>query len=194
MKKQKFLSLFILSLSILLSGCFGTTWTGATALYNRHGMYKKINDYSLLVDINNVLAVDRIFNNSDCVIDIAVFNGDVLLAGHLPSAELLDELRQRLNKVKGYQRLFNKITVKQIASNKIQDAWITTKIRSEILADSSIDPNAFKIVTSDRIVYLMGDVKQDEAEKVVQIARLTDEVETVVKLFRYFTYNPKVVS
>lgn len=192
MRKQGRFILFIIFLVGCLSGCLGTVWTGASTVYDRHSIYIKLHDYHLLVQINNVLAVNRTFNNPRCVIDIAVFNGDILLAGHLPSVELMDELRRRLSKVKGYRRLFNEMTIKQVASNSVSDSWITTKIRSQIFADSSIDPNAFKIVTSDRIVYLMGDVKPDQAEKVIKIARFTDGVERVVKIFRYFTYQAHV--
>lgn len=188
MKKQGPFLVFIL-FPILLSGCLGTTWTGASVVYNRHAMYKKINDYSLLAEINKVLAVNRTFNNSDCLIDIAVFHGDVLLAGHVPTPELLDELQHRLSQVRGYRRLYNEITANPIASNTIQDSWITAKIRSQIFADSSIDPNAFKIITSDQVVYLMGDVQQKEAEKVIRIARLTQGVQRVVKILRYFIYK-----
>jgi osmotically-inducible protein OsmY len=180
----------IIVLSLCLSACLGTTlWTGATTVYDRHSLYKKLSDYRILAEINNVLAVNKTFECPNCVIDIAVFNGDILLAGHLPSTELLDELRHRMSKVKGYRRLFNLITVRNIPTNGVQDSWITTKIRSQIIADSSIDPNSFKVVTSDKVVYLMGDVKGDEAEKVVRIARYTRGVEHVVKILRYFTYR-----
>ncbi len=191
MKRQGCFLILLAALSTCLSGCLGTVWTGATTVYDRHSLYKKLNDYHILVAINNVLAVNKTFDNPKCAIDIAVFNGDVLLAGHLPSVELYDELRHRISKVKGYRRLFNVITVKKIPSNDVQDSWITTKIRSQIIADSSIDPNAFKVVTSDRVVYLMGDVQRDEAEKVVKIARFTNGVERVVKVFRYYTYQNK---
>ena len=191
MKKKVRLILCILFLTACLSGCLGTVWSGASAVYDRHNMYQKLNDYNLLVQVNDALAVNRTFNNPSCVIDIAVFNGDILLAGHLPSAEMLDELQHRMSKVKGYRRLFNEMKIKKVSTNSIQDSWITTKIRSQIFADSSIDPNAFKIVTSDRIVYLMGDVKPDEAEKVIKIARNIEGVEQVVKILRYFTYQAK---
>jgi osmotically-inducible protein OsmY len=191
MLKQGRLIIYIFFLGSCLSGCLGSIWSGASVIYDRHNMYIKLNDYHLFAEINNALAVNKIFHNKDCVIDMAVFNGDILLAGHVPSTDLLDELRHRLSNVKGYRRLYNEITVKQIASNAIQDSWITTKIRSQIFADSSIDPNAFKIITSDRIVYLMGEVKPDEAEKVVTISRNTNGVERVVKILKYFTYQTK---
>lgn len=189
MQKHGRLVFLIIAFSLCLSGCLGTVWTGASAVYNRHSTYQKLNDYQLQVEINDVLAVNKTFDNSQCVIDIAVFNGDILLAGHLPSNEMLEDLRHRMSTIKGYRRLFNLLTVRETASNSVQDSWITTKIRSQILADSSIDPNAFKVVTSDNVVYLMGDVKQDQAEKVIRIARFTNGVARVVKILRYFTYE-----
>ncbi|MBL7481586.1 BON domain-containing protein [Legionella bononiensis] len=189
MRKQGRFILVLLLMVCSLSGCIGTVWTGATLLYDRHDVYKKLNDYNLLAEVNRVLAVNRTFNNSSCVLDIAAFNGDILIAGHVPNNELLEELKQRLTQVKHYRRLFNEVHVRQISSNSVEDSWITTKIRSQIFADDSIDPDAFKIITSDRIVYLMGDVKPDQAAKVIKIARYTTGVERVVKMMRYFTYQ-----
>ena len=189
MQKQGRFILVLLIMVCNLSGCIGTVWTGATLLYDRHDVYKKLNDYNLLAEVNRVLAVNRTFNNSSCVLDIAAFNGDILIAGHVPTNELLEELKQRLTQVKHYKRLFNDVHVRRISSNSVEDSWITTKIRSQIFADDSIDPDAFKIITSDRIVYLMGDVKPDQAAKVIKIARYTTGVERVVKMMRYFTYQ-----
>ena len=189
MQKQGRFTLILILLAGCLSGCLGTVWTGASAVYDRHNVYKKMNDYHLLAEVNDVLAINKTFSNSSCLIDIAAFNGDILLAGHLPSAEMLAELRHRLEKIKGYRRLFIEMSIKQVSSNGVQDSWITAKIRSQIFADASIDPNAFKVVTSDRIVYLMGDVKPDQGEKVIKIARFTEGVERVVKILRYYTYQ-----
>jgi osmotically-inducible protein OsmY len=36
----------------------------------------------------------------------------------------------------------------------------------------------------------MGDVQTEQAEKVIKIARFTDGVQRVVKLMRYYTYQP----
>ncbi|KTD62434.1 hemolysin, lipoprotein [Legionella shakespearei DSM 23087] len=182
-------ALLVVLLAYGLSACVGSLWTGASLVYDRHDVYKKLNDYHLLVQVNDVLAVNRTFNQSSCVLDIAVFNGDILIAGHVPDDTLFDELRNRLAKLRGYRRLFNEVKVKAVPSNNMQDTWITTQIRSRIFADASIDPNAFKVITSDRIVYLMGDVKPDEAEKVVTMARYTKGVDKVVKVMKYFTYQ-----
>jgi osmotically-inducible protein OsmY len=178
----------------LLSGCVSNVWTGANLVYDRHSVYKKFNDYHLFVAVNDVLAKDRIYRNSQCSLDIAAFNGDILVAGHVPNEQLFEELRHRLALVKDYRRLYNFVTLNSSYSSSVTDSWITTKLRSQIFADQSIDPNAFKIITSDGVVYLMGDVQVDEAEKVVQIARSTRGVVQVVKLLKYFTYQNSTPS
>ena len=66
------------------------------------------------------------------------------------------------------------------------DAWITAKIRSQIVLDSSIDPERFKVLTASRVVYIMGDVDIEQGEKVVQIAKECAEVKKVQSFLRYY--------
>lgn len=194
MLKQGCFALLLTSILLCLPGCVGGLWTGATMVYNRHNVYKKLDDYSLYLKVNNAIMVDNTFKNTESLIDIAIFNGDVLVAGHVPTAEMQTELSRRLAKVRGYRRLFNQVKVSASESNTVQDSWITTKIRGQIFADDSIDPNAFKIVTSDRVVYLMGDVHKEQAEKVINMARRTNDVVRVVKILKYFTYQDNSVG
>ncbi len=189
MLRQGRLFLFFILITAILSGCLSNVWTGANLVYDRHDVYKKLNDYHLLVDVNNSLFADKRLKCDICVLDIAVFNSDILVAGHLPSTELINEARHRLFRVLGYRHLFIELKLSQSNMNGLQDAWITTKIRGQIFADDSIDPNAFKVVTSDQIVYLMGDVRREEAQKVISMARNTNGVIKVVKLLKYFTYQ-----
>lgn len=190
MLKQGCFVLYIVSILMCLFSCSGSTvWTGASMVYDRHDVYKKLDDYHLYVKVNNALTTDQLFKNANCVLDIAVFNGDVLVAGHLPEPEMKAELQHRLSKIKGYRRLFNEVRVRNISSNSFQDSWITTKIRSQIFADASIDPNAFKVITSDGVVYLMGDVRPHEATTVINIARHTVGVVHVVTVLKYLVYQ-----
>lgn len=180
---------FLVSACIGLTGCVGGVWTGATIVYDRHNVSKKFNNYHLLIKVTNALFPDKIFRGPGCYIDIAVLNGDVLIVGHLPTPKLMELERSRLKPVRGYRRLYNNITLGDQFSSNVLDGWITAKIRSKIFADDSIDPNAFKILTSDGVVYLLGEVKPDEGEKVIQIARTQTGVKKVVKLLRYYTYT-----
>ncbi len=179
----------VLTISWCLSGCLGGIWTGAKLVYDRHNVYKKISDYQLFVEFTNALFIDKKFKSEGCLLDIAVFNGDVLLAGHLPTADLVEEVQRRIKPIRGYRQVYNQMMLSDAPINSVQDSWITTKIRSQIFADDSIDPNAFKVITSDRIVYLMGNVQKDQANKVIAIARQTNDVERVVRIFKYYTYQ-----
>lgn len=190
MLKQGRLIIIVVLCSGLVA-CIGGIWTGASMVYDRHNIYKKLSDYRLSVEVTDALFVDKKFKADGSVIDIAVFNEDVLIVGHLPSQEYLDEAKRRIAPIRGYRRLFNELTINNEPDSNTLDSWITTKIRSKIFADGSIDPNKFKVVTCDRIVYLMGDVHKDQAEKVIHIARQVNGVERVVKILQYFTYQPK---
>jgi osmotically-inducible protein OsmY len=68
----------------------------------------------------------------------------------------------------------------------VDDAWITTKIRGQMLADSSIDPHQFKIVTYNRIVYIMGEAIASQAQEVISLAQECAGVRRVVKLLTYY--------
>lgn len=191
MKKQGcFIALCLLS--FFSSGCIGELWTGASIMYDRHHLYKKVSDIQLNARTTQALEHDKRFKCADCYLDLAVFNGDVLVAGHLPTEELLAEASARLMKVSGARHMYNQIRLGTGGSGAAIDSWITTKIRSRMFMDDSIDPNSFKIVTVDQIVYLMGNVKSRQAKKVIQIARQTNGVVGVVKMLRYYTYKPQL--
>lgn len=175
----------------LLTGCIGNLWTGATLVYDRHNIYKQMSDFKLATNISHALGTDHLVRCADCLVDVAVFNGDVLLSGHVPSESLREEVQTRVENLQGYRRLFNQLATHSWPDSSLKDNWITTKIRSEIFANSDINPHSFKVVTSDGIVYLMGDVIPKEADLVIQIASQCKGVRRVVKLFKYYHLSNK---
>ncbi len=195
MSRQAWRALLLVITSLLLSGCLTSLWTGGSLFYDRHDVYKKASDFYLGANVSRALYYkDETFKCSDCVIDLAIFNGDILLAGHVPTNNLRREAQARIKAVSGYRRLFNQLAVKQSADDTVLDTWITAKIRTGILTDASIDPNQFKIVTADQIVYLMGDVIPAQARRVILIARKTQGVRRVVKLFKYYNLSDQAAD
>lgn len=191
MKKQGCLVLMLVFLCVQLTACLGSVWTGANLIYDRHNVYKKISDYQLAAQAHHELFDDRILKQPGCSLDLAVFNGDVLLAGHVHNAKLRELASTRLKKLSGYRELFDQVAVRNMPDNSLSDGWITAKIRSKILSNASIDPNSFKIITADGIVYLMGDVRPREAEMVIDYARNSSGVIRVVKLMRYYNLSQR---
>ena len=184
----------LLFCSSLLTGCLSNAWTGANLIYDRHNLYKKLTDYQLAAIASHAMFHDFVFKRKDCLVDLAVFNGDILLAGHVPSKELRQIAQQRLAELKGYRRIYIQLDISSQPPDNIQDSWITTKIRTLIFADSEINPQAFKVITSDQVVYLMGDVRPQQASKVIALARKTKEVKRVVKIFNYYNLSKKAAE
>jgi osmotically-inducible protein OsmY len=191
MQKQGCIALVLILLSFLLTSCITNVWTGVTLIYDRHNVYKQLSDYQLAASASRALYKDQIFKADNCAIDLAVINGDILLAGSVPTEGLREEALARVKRIDGYRRVFNQIAVKEIPDSTLEDNWITTKIRSQIFADSTINPRVFKVVTVEQIVYLMGDVLPEQADRVITIARECDGVKRVVKLFKYYNLSDK---
>lgn len=192
MKQRTAIAFLLLIACLGLSSCVSSfITTGATLIYDRHSVYKQVNDFQLGANAGRALYRDNSFKCDYCAIDIAAFNGDLLLAGHVPSKALRKEAEERIARLSGYRRVFIQLSIKQEARNTVEDTWITTKIRSSIIADSEINPKKFKVITADSIVYLMGDVVPEQAKKVIRIARSTDDVKRVVKLFKYYHLSDK---
>jgi len=171
-----------------LSSCadLGGVWTGAMLVYDRHNVYKKLNDYQLGADANRALFHDKRLKCDGCAVDLAVFHRDVLLTGHVPSRTLRKEANERVAAISGIRKQYNQLAISSSFDNTMEDTWITAKIRSQVVADAHIDPRQFKVVTADRIVYLMGDVLPEQSARIIQVARQTDGVLRVVKLFNYY--------
>lgn len=115
------------------------------------------------------------------------YHGIVLLAGQVSSEELRQLAANTAAKVKHVKRVHNELTVSGKTSMVIRsnDSWITTKIKSRMLADSSIKGSRIKVVTENGIVYLMGVVTKEEADRAANLARKTSGVQKVVRIFEY---------
>ena len=196
LKKTILFILRLVALSIasaLLTSCISNIWSGATIIYDRHNIYKQLNDCQLAFKTGHTLSKEQ-FPCRNCSIDVAVFNGDILLVGHVPTNAIRLEAQKRVETLAKHRRIFNELSLDSSGNNAVQDSWITTKIRSQIIADSDIDPRQFKVVTSNQIVYLMGDVLPEEAARVIHIASNCTGVKRVVKLLMYLNLSDKPMN
>jgi osmotically-inducible protein OsmY len=191
-QKQIIQCFVLLGVLFSVSGCADVSgvWTGVMLVYDRHNLYKKMDDYQLGAQANRLLFSDEYLRCEGCAIDLAVFHRDLLLTGHVPTRVLREEANARLLNLSGVRKKYNQLAIRSIANHTLQDSWITAKIRSQVLADAEINPRQFKVVTADGIVYLMGDVMPEQGVRVIQIARQTDGVIRVVKLFNYYYIGP----
>ncbi len=65
------------------------------------------------------------------------------------------------------------------------DAWLTTKIKTQMLGDSAVPSSRIKVITENGIVYLLGLVTQKEANSATAVVQGVSGVQKIVKLFEY---------
>jgi osmotically-inducible protein OsmY len=123
----------------------------------------------------------------DANLVIVSFNGIVLLAGQVPDSHLRQVAEQTVTNVRYVRKVHNELTVgppNELAARS-NDSWITTRIKSRMLFSSVVDPARVKVVTEDKVVYLLGLVDQKTGDAAVDMARNTNGVAKVVRIFEY---------
>lgn len=187
MRKKLFFKLSFLTIcAIFISSCFNVATTGAQAVYNRHSLEKNLNDQYITLQAYQALnyKTDE-FKNAN--ISIATFNGEVLIAGQVPEAWQRDKAGQIVKDIPNVNEIHNWLDISTPTSTliRVSDAWITSKIKSKLIASEDVDATTVKVVTEAGVVYLMGTLTPDEANAAVDIAKNTDGVQQVVKIFSY---------
>lgn len=120
-------------------------------------------------------------------ISVAVYNHVALMVGQAQSQELRDRAYQIVSSVQNINRVYNEVKVSGSTSlvDRSNDAWLTSKVKSEFLTTNRLRSDRIKVVTENGVVYLMGLVSQSQGELAANTARRIDGVREVVKVFQY---------
>lgn len=186
---KKSATTIILISSLLCGGCVpvAITAVGATAVVERDNIKKHFSDGDIAFEINNQIAANRdLYHNSHIV--VAVSNGNVLLVGEANSQQYRDQAESIAKNVDGVKRVYDQINLSDPISfwQQSTDSMITTKVKARIFANSNAG-SGITVVTENNVVYLMGVVTTDQADAAAEVARTTDGVTQVVKVFQYIT-------
>jgi osmotically-inducible protein OsmY len=170
------LILVTLALGLVLGGC------------SNRSIGNKIDDQFL--EPNVAYAISR--SHPDLTgptshIVVTAYNGVILLAGQTPRADLKEKAAQVANGVQGVKKLHNELQVLQPTSAlaRSNDALITSKIKTLMLADSKVPSAKVKVVTENGIVYLMGLVTRAEGAAATNVASGASGVQKIVTLYQY---------
>jgi len=123
----------------------------------------------------------------DANVSVTSFNGVVLLTGQVSSNELRQQAAQIVNEVQQVRKVHNELEVKGVTSvpARMNDSWLTSKVRTGLLLDEHIASGNVKIVTENGVVFLLGVVTRKQAEQAVDVARKTRGVQRIVNVFEY---------
>jgi osmotically-inducible protein OsmY len=185
------LSLLALTLCLGISGCSSVVNASREAPIDddrgTRTLGSKIDDSLIETKVAvNVAKANPDLDNASHIV-VTSFNGVVLLAGQTPRADLKQLAEQTASQVQKVKKVNNELQVIEPSSllARSNDAWLTSKIKTEMLTDSAIPGSRIKVVTENGIVYLLGLLTQAEATRATNLVQGVAGVQKIVKLFEY---------
>jgi len=120
-------------------------------------------------------------------ITVVSYNGIVLLAGQVATEALKQMAGERAKAFETVRAVHNELEVLAPLSMvaRANDTWLTTKVKTQMLAEAEIVAGKIKVVTVNGVVFLMGMLPREEADRAVEIARSIYGVQKIVKVFEY---------
>ena len=188
---SKRLSLLALTLCLGISGCSSVINASREAPIDddrgTRTFGSKIDDSLIETKVAvNIAKANPDLDNASHIV-VTSFNGIVLLAGQTPRADLKQLAEQTASQVQKVKKVNNELQVTGPSSMlaRSNDAWLTSKIKTEMLTDSTIPGSRIKVVTENGIVYLLGLLTQAEATRATNLVQGVGGVQKIVKLFEY---------
>ncbi|WP_210449219.1 BON domain-containing protein [Vibrio crassostreae] len=187
MRLFKLISVSLLTLS--LSGCAGIFIAGAATTANL------VTDTRTTKEIwndNNIeFEVAAITNKQPYRGSVRVtassYRGSVVLMGQATTDAERRAFESQAKEVTGVESIHNQIRVKEPLSVSAisKDSWITTKVKSALLANAELNGIKVKVITEDSEVFLLGLVTREHADIATEVARNISGVKQVIRAFEY---------
>lgn len=120
-------------------------------------------------------------------VNVTSYNYVVLLTGEALSAETRDKVVDIVRHLDKVRRVHNEIRVADLTdfASRTRDSWITSKVKSQMIATRDFPSSRIKVVTENGSVYLMGLVTKELGNQAAAISSKVDGVQRVIKLFEY---------
>ena len=183
-----------------LGGCgtavIGGAAVGANAIANRRTIGTQTEDEGLELRIRQkAYALIRQSNTgSGATLSVISYNRKVLLLGQVPNENDRQLAEQAARSEPQAQTVYNYINVSpqtRTIANINYDTWLTSKIRSKLLAlgTSGVYPGHVKVVTFHRPAYVFGLLTPAQQTLVTNTVRTTAGIQQVVTLYENY-YAP----
>lgn len=180
--------LVITAVLALLQGCAAVVVAGGatavSAATDRRTIGSQIDDNSIAIKARRALSEDRLTNEGPNI-NVTSYNGVVLLTGQAPSDQVIQRAGQLIKDIQGVRDVHNQIRLGSNTSltTRTQDSWISTRVKTQLLAADDISGQNIRVITENAEVFLMGLVEVTEGDKAVEIARHVSGVSRVIKAF-----------
>ena len=185
----------LLSATLMLQGCLGVMFAGAgtgfASVTDRRAVSTQVSDQAIDMRATHRLGTTNPLWEQSRVVVITT-NGKSLLVGQTPTPAFSQQAEEIVKGVPGVTEVFNELRITQPldVAARSQDSWLTSKVKSTLLAEKNIDGTKIKVVTENGEVFLIGLVTQKEADISVQLARNISGVKRVITVFEFVQAAP----
>ena len=168
-----------------LQGCFPIIAAGVTsgvlAAVDRRSVGTQTEDET--IEWRASARVNEKFGDKAHV-NFTSYNRKVLLSGEVANSEAKAEAERITAGVANVQSVYNELVVRPLSSfsDRSNDAYITSKVKSRSVDSGAFNPVHVKVVTEAATTFLLGMVTQAEADSAINVARTTAGVRKVVNL------------
>lgn len=163
-----------------LSGCNKSTDQTGSAVATTVGT--DIDDSVLTAKVKSAMLGDEYVKSYD--IKVETYKGEVMLSGFVDTPAHMERSVEVAKAVMGVKAVNNKLSIKdgtQTIGNKIDDAVITTSIKTAMLADTIMKSREVSVVTVKGEVQLSGYVDSDtQLSHATEVAKSVQGVVNVV--------------
>ncbi len=166
----------------------GATAGGAMVVHDRRTAGSQIDDQAIEIKALGRMADDgELAKPENAHINVTCYNGILLLTGETRTTELRRRAEGYVSDIPKVRKVYNEVRVVEPAKlgARTKDTWLTTKIKTKLLANESVDGTRIKVVTDAGTVYLMGVVSRGESNLATSIASDTNGVKRIVRVFEY---------
>ncbi|MDW8478951.1 MAG: BON domain-containing protein [Xanthomonadales bacterium] len=187
-------ALALLLAAALAAGCapllIGAATVTALAVHDRRPAATVIDDQRIESAAYRRFARDPELSRAERRLGVVAHNGIVLLYGEVGVAAHAARAEQLAAGIDGVRQVVNAIETGPPADGwrLARDAALTARVKAALLDITSLpgfDPTRVNVTSSRGVVYLMGLLRREEAEAVVEVARHVRGVRRVVTVFEY---------
>jgi osmotically-inducible protein OsmY len=179
------------AIAFLQSACVpllvgGAVVGGAAVATDRRTTGAQLDDE--VIEDKTTLAIHERFKG-DFHVNVTSFNGIVLLTGEVPADAAKNDIGEMVRTTPKVRAVQNELVVGPVTdiSSRTNDTLITSKVKARFVEAAKFQINFVKVVTENGVVYLMGIVRHEEGDAAAEIARTTNGVQRVVKVFEYIS-------
>ena len=185
------LAIGLVTVAMQLGGCFVPVVVGAVGA----GAYSATDRRSIGAQTDDKVIASRAASRIEDAlsdrshINVNSFNRKVLLTGEVPDQASKDKAEQIAKAVDSVTSVVNDLEIGGMtpSTGRNNDAYLTGKVKAELVNRKDLFANAYKVVTEKSVVYLMGRVTRQEGDAAAEAARGVSGVQKVVKVFDYLS-------